>query len=292
MVGLLISVQMLGAQEESVAEPVVEPAVVLEPLPERMWSRYFGVKPKPFLVDPQRLMHARDFRERNDFLKYHSSDSKIDLWFYLFKENQEIPEGAEAGDMAQRFFNEGKPVVIVFYYIGQPQRTSLVLSPSLADVVPLADRDRALSVSVKRAEKDAVATKQFERFMLQMSIQLYWMEQLLGDDANPEADDEDALLGSAVTQEGGLEESWEVSAWQWLQASWVFLLVGGFLVLSLAVWRVWLMARASYEFPEIEVEPRLGGDHAAGVGAVISFASSSVSPAAQREQAPEYMKRL
>ena len=53
----------------------------------------------------------------------------------------------------------------------------------------------------------------------------------------------------------------------------------------------WLRRRARYHFPEFEVEPRLGGPHAAGIGAVISFASAAVPPASQRDQVPDYLKR-
>jgi hypothetical protein len=53
----------------------------------------------------------------------------------------------------------------------------------------------------------------------------------------------------------------------------------------------WLKIRARYRFPEFDVEPRLGGAHAAGVGAVISFASAAVPPASQRDQVPDYLRR-
>jgi hypothetical protein len=53
----------------------------------------------------------------------------------------------------------------------------------------------------------------------------------------------------------------------------------------------WLGRRARYRFPEFDVEPRLGGAHAAGVGAVISFASAAVPPASQRDQVPDYLRR-
>jgi hypothetical protein len=63
--------------------------------------------------------------------------------------------------------------------------------------------------------------------------------------------------------------------------------------LSLAAFGMnfWLQRRARYRFPDFEVEPRLGGAHAAGVGAVISFASASVPPASQRDQVPDYLRR-
>ncbi len=64
---------------------------------------------------------------------------------------------------------------------------------------------------------------------------------------------------------------------------------GGLLVLWFAV--AWWRGRARFRFPEFEVEPRLGGSHAAGIGAVISFGSSAVPPAMQRNRVPDYMRR-
>jgi hypothetical protein len=72
----------------------------------------------------------------------------------------------------------------------------------------------------------------------------------------------------------------------------MFLLAAGFSVL-LALWSAvtWWRGRARFRFPEFEVEPRLGGSHAAGIGAVISFGSSAIPPALQRNQVPDYMRR-
>ena len=62
----------------------------------------------------------------------------------------------------------------------------------------------------------------------------------------------------------------------------------------LAVWSLVMCwrSRLRFRFPEFEVEPRLGGGHAAGIGAVISFSSSAVPPARQRDQVPDYMRRM
>jgi hypothetical protein len=66
--------------------------------------------------------------------------------------------------------------------------------------------------------------------------------------------------------------------------------VAGALLLGFAA-RFWLKRRTRHLFPDFEVEPRLGGAHAAGVGAVISFASATVPPATQRDAMPDYLRR-
>ena len=69
--------------------------------------------------------------------------------------------------------------------------------------------------------------------------------------------------------------------------------VGGFFGVLIAgcAMSSFMGSRARYRFPEFDVEPRLGGNHAAGVGAVISFASAALPPASQRDQVPDYLRR-
>jgi beta-galactosidase GanA len=62
-------------------------------------------------------------------------------------------------------------------------------------------------------------------------------------------------------------------------------LFAGVLLLS------WIRRRARYHFPDFEVEPRLEGAHAAGIGAVISFASAAIPPASQKDQVPDYLRK-
>ena len=50
--------------------------------------------------------------------------------------------------------------------------------------------------------------------------------------------------------------------------------------------------RIRYVFPEIENSQLLGAPHAAGVGAVVSFGSSQLPPAKQRDQVPDYLQRM
>jgi hypothetical protein len=47
--------------------------------------------------------------------------------------------------------------------------------------------------------------------------------------------------------------------------------------------------RARFRFPSFDVPPRLGGSHAAGIGAVISFGSTTQSPSSQRNDMPNYL---
>jgi hypothetical protein len=257
-------------------------------VPEEYMADYFERRPDSFLVDPQKLLGRQESRDRVAFLRYHAEDSAVDLYFYLFDGTQEIPSEVRVEEMVERLFGDGKPAAVVFYFMGAPQRSELWLSPSLTGKASAADRQRALQSSVAEALEKADPVDQLDRFSVQMSIRLYWIEKAFGGRA------EDA--GPMVVLPAKPAPVSKMKRWEpWLQEArkWALpaAVVGGIVVFGwLALWL--LGARARYRFPEIEVAPRLGGEHGAGVGAVITFGNPGLPPSFQREQVPDYLRRM
>jgi hypothetical protein len=287
------------------ATPASEPLQVEQPRPEevaedlkpspviaeKFMPAYFAERPKSFLIDPQGLLGAADYRDRLGFLNYHASDSSIDLFVYVMGGDQEIPSEVREEETIERFFNEGRPAAIVFYYLGAPQRSVVYLSPSITDAVSAAEQHRALESSMMQAFEKTNHSEQFERFLVQMSIRIYWMERMLSGDPTAEADPRWAEAPAAVRSKE-VEKTGKPDWLTRLAARFTLpaaAILGAFL--TVFGFNHWLRLRARYRFPEFEVEPRLGGAHAAGVGAVISFASASLPPASQRDQVPDYLRR-
>ena len=287
------------------AKPAAEPLQVEQPKPgeiaedlkpssaidEKFLPAYFAERPKNFLIDPQGLLSPSDYRDRLSFLNYHASDSSIDLFVYVIGGEQDIPGEVREEEMSERFFAEGRPAAIVYYYLGAPQRSVVYLRPSITDAISAAEQRRALESSVMQAFEKTQPAEQIEKFLVQMSIRIYWMERMIAGepavgDVLPPAD--------AVTARGGkaVEKPAKFLRLQ-AQALGLAAPAGGLLgalVIAFGISR-WSRFRARYRFPEFEVEPRLGGAHAAGVGAVISFASAALPPASQRDQVPDYLRR-
>jgi hypothetical protein len=167
----------------------------------------------------------------------------------------------------------------------------MYLSPSLTDVVSAAEQRRALDSSVMQAFKDVEPSRQIEAFLVQMSIRIYWMERMMG---GGEATGGDAPLAVRAAKTGKKKSTVMEKIQPVLASAKRFVIpasvIAGSLIAGLAM-SSWLKRRARYRFPDFEVEPRLGGAHAAGVGAVISFASAAVPPASQRDQVPDYLRR-
>jgi hypothetical protein len=280
------------AEEAELAEPAAGEITIDEPketlIPESYWPDYFAKRPEKYLIDPQKLLGPVEYRERLAFLNYHASDSSIDLFVYVIAGDQSIPGEVRQEEMMERLFSNGRPAVVVFYYLGAPQRAMLLPGPSLTDVVPAAEQRRALESSVIPALKEIEPARQLETFLVQMSIRIYWMERMM---VGEETGKETAAVPVIKTPEkSGLSEflrpHLDEAAKHAVPAS----SIAGALLLVIAA-RFWLKRRARYRFPDFEVEPRLGGAHAAGVGAVISFASATVPPATQRDAMPDYLRR-
>jgi hypothetical protein len=284
-------------QPAEVPDPIESPAgeiagaeVTETLIPEAHWPEYFDKRPQKFLIDPQKLLGPLEYRERLAFLNYHAGDSAIDLFVYLIGGEQAIPDEVRHEEMMERLFSNDRPAVVVLYFMGAPQRAMLHLSPSLTEVVPAAEQRRALESSVIQALKELEPTRQIETFLVQMSIRIYWMERMLGVDApdkQPVAADAPVVK---TPEESGLREFLRPHLAEAARHAVPAASVATALLLGLAT-RFWLKHRARHHFPDFEVEPRLGGAHAAGVGAVISFASATVPPASQRDALPDYLRR-
>jgi len=278
------------AAVEPTLEELAEDEVPSTLIPETYINDYFAERPQEFLVDPQGLLSSADFNDRLAFLNYHSGDSSIDLFIYVFTGDQEIPGEVRCEETIERFFSEGKPAGIVFYYLGAPQRSAFFLSSLMTDEISAPEQRRALQSSVTQAFNHTDAADQLAAFTVQMSIRLYWMERMM-QGRIPGGAPGDQAAGAFVSPlpvpppaaPGWYDE---------FLAAWGVPAAAGVAALLLALgFGFWLRVRARYRFPDFEVEPRLEGPHAAGVGAVISFASAATPPASQRDQVPDYLRR-
>jgi len=266
--------------------------VPASPVPEKYLTAYFDARPKTFLIDPQGLLDRQCSHDQLAFLTAHAADSPIDLFIYVFAKDQEIPGEVRGEELSERCFASGRPALLAYYFLGAPQHARLYLSPSLPDVISPGEQRRALQSSITKATEKSGQQKQLQAFTDELARRIYRMEQLLHGISN-DADDAKAAQTRAAKlakKSSSMAERW--ARWRPLAEDLAIpgLLLGSLLAASLGMigWRRW---RATYRFPEIAVEPRLGGDHAAGVGAVISFASADLPPASQRNQVAHFVRR-
>lgn len=285
-----------GHSDEVAAVPAPDPAEEVEEppeppaseIPEEFLASYFDARPETMLVDPQHLLSQQEYLDQLGFLRHHASDSEVDLFVYLFDAEQEIPGEVRVEELVESFFAGDRPAAVAFYFCGAPQRSKIMLGPQLAGLVSESEQRRMLSSSVTKALDKANMVDQLEGFAVQLSIRLYWVEKEFTD--VPETDQPLVELPEvpAPEPEGNRFMEWLVVVRPW--AIWI----GGGLLLGLAGWLGWLQLRRRlrYRFPEIEVAARLGGEHGAGIGAVLTFGNAGVPPSYQRNQVPDYLRRM
>lgn len=259
-------------------------------VPGEFLERYFARRPSSYLVDPQDLLTERERKERENFLRYHSGDSQIDLFVLLFDRGQRLPGDIRVEELGERFFDGEKPSLLVLYFLGEPGQAVLEFSPDLRDRVNSHQGRRLLEHAARRAAEVSSPVSQLDKFCVQVSIQLFMIEQSigLGDGELAEkpqrGDVSDDIGGSGreVPDERSpgaefaeaADEAW--NSWGLPAAVFAGALVSGWLA------RLMIGRRRRYRFPEFEVAPRLGCDHAAGVGAKISFGTATRSPSEQK----------
>ena len=254
---------------------------------------YFRTRPEGFLIDPQQLLTTQEFRDREGFLNYHSRDTEIDFYFYLFDARQELPEGESVQQVVDDFFQGEKAVAVVFYYLGMPERTQIGFSDKVKESVLEEELGKILVMSVEEALEKSDPTSQIESFTVQFSIRLYWLEKMVARNRlDGSALDSDMLLDLEVIVEGEsgffarLKENPAMLYGSMLAA----ILIPAALLGILG--RYYAERKREYIFPDAQGSPLLGAPHAAGVGGVISYASVSLPPSSQREEVPNYLQRM
>lgn len=269
-------------QEDEQLPRIIEPEFL---------AAYFGGRPAGYLVDPQGLLSAQEEKDRQGFLEYHAGDSEIDFYLYIFDKEQQLPPEGEIALTFKRLFSRGSGLTaLVYYFMGAPERSLLVTSPEVGAAVPEIARKAALVHAKLQAQTKSEPASQLESFSSALAIRLYWMEQELrkarGEglpitltNAEPTVVDATDAPQPAVTED------------EKVLLAFGTLSVGG---LIFGLWLAWLRAqrRKTFLFPEAEVRPLLAAPHAAGVGAVIHFANATLPPSVQKEQVPDYLRKL
>ncbi|WP_411827336.1 hypothetical protein [Luteolibacter sp. AS25] len=278
------------AVEEPTPEEIEEVVENENVVDEEFLAAYFAERPEGYLVDPQDLLDEVARKNLEAFLVQHAGESSIDMRLYVYGGEQVIPGDVREEEVVERLYSVGKPALVINYYLGAPQRSEIYLSPILTDAVSASEQRRALQSSVVQAFTSAKPVDQLQSFLVQMSIRAYWMERMAEGTAAEtlESIPSGERAADFRKQDGG-EKEIRIPSWAKIAASAAAAGFGALLML----WSLWMVfrVRARYRFPEFEVEARLGGSHAAGIGAVISFASASAPPANQRNQVPDYMRR-
>lgn len=264
----------------SIPAPDLREETLSTELSDEVLAKYFLQKPKNFLVDPQKLLSRQEYRDRLSFLKYHASDSSVGFYVYLLDGVQQWPPDRPLERLWHDFFADAGTTVLACYFMGDPSRSEIFVSPDLMKSVGKAERTRALQSAIKNAYVKSDHVDQLDGFCEQLSTRIYWMEKAFkaGVIVPPDEQVEQSAKSVSYPWLTPIREWWR--QWRW-QLSIAFSLVACAFVFG---W--WRRSHRRYRLPVFDVPQRLGGRHGAGVGAVISYSNPYLSAQAQREKPP------
>ncbi|SHK34089.1 hypothetical protein SAMN02745181_3648 [Rubritalea squalenifaciens DSM 18772] len=258
-------------------------------LPEKLLARYFSSKPDSNLIDPQRLLSMQERADLSYALEMHTHESPVPIYLYLFDNQQKFPDAYEPDQIYQQFFREdGKPVVLVYYFIGQPERSRFYLAGGASEVVPDWRKRELLSNAKHTAREKSEVFSQLEDFVGQLSMRLFWVEQIMAKAVLPVIEDELPVDPAEQKAVGALDKL--ASFWYDTLAPKLMAMLGAVLGLSLlcGLWWIYQSTRR-YHFAELPVKKRLSGNRGANCGGIVHYKDPNQPPSAQKEQFDEVL---
>lgn len=242
--------------------------------PEALVNEYGSDLRDGWLADPQHLLRVTDFREQQEFLAYHASDSGVAIRCLIFDRDDTVPAELEADRIFRVLPPERKPTVLLHYFRGAPERARLAADPVLAGVCGPERLEQMRREAVLAAGDHSLPAEALSSFCVQASIQALAIERML--EHPPELADSSTTAEVAEVERPPLAVFWQERGTLVLASMGMGSVLFGFLFFG--------VRRASYGFPDLDVEPRFGAAHAAGVGAVVSFGDTTQSAGSQKER--------
>jgi len=280
--------------ERTLPEPEEEPGLeeIVTDIPPEILKTYFeaiasDAEGAPvFLRDPQELLAQQERRDRESFLKYHSGESKIDMFVYLFDERQELPEEITIEAVYDDLYARRGPTALIFYHLGKPDRAQFFLGNDIRAVISEDEQNRALRAAVQEAFEKSDIAYQLDNFLVELSIRLYWIQRELAEVGKPKP----SRGGSDVLEARVASSDDRPHPLIGRGLLFVAMMTG----VGLLGWLGYYCTerRVRYLFPEVDTGALMGAPHAAGVGAVISFSSAQLPPSQQRDHMPDYLHKM
>lgn len=234
-------------------------------VPAEFRAAYFNERPRNFLSDPQRLLTEQKTNDLRRFLEYHEGESKIAIYVLVFGGRQELPAGMTLRDLYHEWFI-GDDVVLTAYFLGEPKRSRLEFGDETMAMLGAETVSEALEHCIEEARGAQNPFNQLERFCIELSIRLYWIEKNNGmsggQTAAAEAQPDE--VAAPPTAAGSRVDLRDIAFYGLCLAA----------MLAGAGWFLWRRFRATdrtFIFPDFEITPRLSAPHSGGAHAVMFF---------------------
>lgn len=277
---------LLGRSFRPSQAPVSSPASQLRALSDDFLTVCRESPSGDHLIDPDAHVPETQKEDLLRFLQFHARDARIKAYVLVVDRDQEIPRASDISDVASGSLGRGDSCLAV-YPLNDPKRARLFLS---ASIHKLAAQDYLRSVVEDCADDAAQVTdslEQLHRFTVRLSIRLFWLEKIMGAGqmgagqlmarASPDEVPQEILVRrqDALTKAllADADPAFRPGGLQWwaVVLGVVAGLAAGGVAYALIVWRRRRFSGLVWILPEVEVQPRLGGDFCGGGGAWIQY---------------------
>ncbi len=161
---------------------LIEITHVMPPIEGELRDRFFKNRPKEFLIDPQQMLTEQKSNDVRRFLEYHAEEAGIDIYLIVMGNGQKIPEDISLASQHREWFGE-MPTALVATTMGTMGNTQIVYGEVITGSVDKNALDKVYQHCLREAQKIENDSDQIEQLALELSIQLYWVSQLLDKDS-------------------------------------------------------------------------------------------------------------
>jgi len=210
------------------------------------------------VVDPLRLLNPATRERLEAFLQTRAQEARYPMALWVMRPGDFFPETLSDEEMIRSVAPQAEHLVVALFPVGDPAAAQIVLSPALRRKYAPATFVSLRQQAIEKAQASSNPDYQADLFSLEMALGLVSLEKMPGLLASVE----DGFEAAAAHRK-------EREAWYWPLWSGLALALG--LVVALILRRRSLRPRAVYEFPEVEIIPRLGAPHSSGAGAFVSW---------------------
>ena len=236
-----------------------------------------------WLLDLHALLPETQSEDLRRLLTYHAGEARTFAHVLLLDANEQLPANADLSRLAEKRLAQGHNCLAVFP-LGEPWRARLFMTREIVSAVAPDYLQGILTACIQDAMQASDPVEQLQRFAIQLSIRLIWLERAHPAIFAPVAVTSPAPVSTAagatltdVTHrvEAPVKTVISTAKWQrWAtMAGWG--LVAALTLLSICVGlRRWLRRRdrnSVWILPETECKPRLGAPHCGHGGAWIRY---------------------
>ncbi len=273
---------------EATLPPLVDEAEDMPPIEGQLRDQFFKYRPRAFLIDPQQMLTEQKSNDVRRFLEYHAEEAGIDIYLMVMGKGQQIPADISLDAQHREWFGE-MPTALVATTMGSMGHTQFAYGDQITGSVEKSALDKVYQHCLREAQKIENSSDQVEQLVLELSIQLYWVSQLLDKDQG--AVTPPVHLTStgieepvaAVRPDGSMPIPFSSSVGGTniapLGFDLMWWILGGILLIAVVitlwcvswVWRRDSLNRKPVLFEELTIPGRLGGEYSGGGFIGMSF---------------------